>query len=72
METRKVLTVEEKIPLLEAARLAGVTRQLIWRRIRAGELSTSPNPRDLRVQLIDRADVEKYFNVKGDSMQEAA
>ncbi len=71
METRKVLTVEEKIPLLEAARLAGVTRQLIWRRIRAGELSTSPNPRDLRVQLIDRADVEKYFELEADDMRAA-
>jgi predicted DNA-binding transcriptional regulator AlpA len=71
VETRKVLTVEEKIPLLEAARLAGVTRQLIWRRIRAGELSTSPNPRDLRVQLIDRADVEKYFELEADDMRAA-
>ena len=57
----------QKVTMTEATKLAGVSRTLLWRRIREGELVATRSPRDRRVQLLDRTAIEQYFDiVKGD------
>jgi predicted site-specific integrase-resolvase len=63
---------DQKMTLQEAAQLARVSRQTLWRRIRAGKLATTTNPRDLRIRLIDRGAVERYFELEESDMQKAA
>lgn len=45
----------------EAAALLGVHRSTIGRMIRRGKLTARPDPRDSRVVLVDRAQVEQLL-----------
>ena len=49
---------EGYLTLQEAAELAGVSRVKLWRMARAGELQTYVDPRDKRVRLIRRDELE--------------
>lgn len=47
-----------------AARLVGVSPQLIARRVSCGQLRTMTEPRDLRVRLVDLDDLRDLFGAE--------
>lgn len=59
----------------EAAQVLGLSVSTIGRMIRRGELTSRPDPRDKRVQLVDREQVERLLaeirEVYGDSEDSA-
>ena len=49
---------EGYLTLIEAAEVAGVSRAKLWRMVKAGRLPAYEDPRDARVKLIKRAELE--------------
>jgi excisionase family DNA binding protein len=49
----------EFVTMQEAARLLGVSRQTLWRRVRDGVLPVYWSEQNRRVRLVKRADVER-------------
>jgi excisionase family DNA binding protein len=50
--------MEEYLTMQEAARLLGISRQTLWRLVRAGKLQTYQSEINRRVKLVKRTDVE--------------
>ena len=49
---------EGYLTLVEAARVAGVSRAKLWRMVRSGRLRAYEDPRDARVKLIRRDELD--------------
>ncbi len=49
---------DEYLPLTEAAKHAGISRAKLWRMVKEGRLPAYEDPRDARVTLIKRDELE--------------
>ena len=52
---------DDLLTLTVAARMAGVSKQTLWRRIKAGVLPTYQSELNRRVKLVRRADLERLM-----------
>lgn len=52
---------QEYLTLTEAARLLGVSRWTLYRRISEGALTVYESPSNRRIRLVKRADVERML-----------
>lgn len=60
-----MVTVEDRVPIREAARLLGVSRTKVWAMVRDGELEAQVDPLDRRQRLISRSDIERLLRERG-------
>jgi hypothetical protein len=52
---------DDFVSLTEAARSIGVSRNKMWKLVRAGVFTVYENPRDAREKLLKKADVDAYL-----------
>jgi excisionase family DNA binding protein len=59
------MTIDDYVPIIEAARLLGVSRTRVWAMVRDGRLVAWPDPLDRRQRLISRASIELLLRERG-------
>ena len=52
------------LPLLEAARYLGISRDKLWRMTKAGEIRSYVNPLNKRYRFYERQDLEKLKELR--------
>jgi excisionase family DNA binding protein len=52
-------TDSEFVTMQDAARLLGIGRMTLWRRVKEGALTVYESPSNRRVRLVKRSDVER-------------
>lgn len=64
--------MQRKYSTAEAAKLLGVSRQTLWRRLRDGEIPSTVNPLNKRQRLIDEAVIDSLLEQAGRPRQTQA
>ena len=54
---------DEYLTLGDAAEHAGVSRVTIWRMVKEGRLAAYQNPRDRRVKLVKRTELDEALRI---------